>query len=972
MARNKPSGDRDAGRKSSTASEIGVHLSRGKELLDRGEFGAALEQFEQARKVAHEQRDMSSTLTALLKKSLSTYKDAERTSDRWREALGLLDEAMHIARGPELSPDERKFWVLEILGQRGACHKYAWEQNGRHADLLASFANYWEAYELSLADNFLFDQAYNAINAAFLLDRLARFEDRQLQAVGEASRPNAAVGTGGEAAEDRRHRASEIRAMIAERLPLTREKLLADLSQAEAAKSFLGKLRANFDGWWYYATLAESRLGLDDHVGAIEALRSGLSPGAGNGGGARGATLQEQQSTARQLAALGELLDSADELRLGGRTNGTAGDAVDRTSRPKSRRKSVPTSKREFDEVSRGRRRVVEEGLGLSSQAVQSLRIGKVGLALSGGGFRASLFHIGVLARLAEEDLLRHVHVISCVSGGSIIGAHYYLALQKTLVETKPDEAITRDDYIALVRRVAEDFLEGVQTDLRTQMTGSLPAVCKMWTDPARTFSDRLAELYQSRLFSRIAGVSDDPLPITRLLANPARSTTDSDAPFKPHTHNWRRAAKVPMLVLNATALNTGHNWQFTASFMGESPALVDREIDVNPRLRRMYYARSQGNETTPARASSSSSANDIVTAPAEYADFPVGKAVAASAGVPGAFPPIALPRLYEGMTVELVDGGLFDNQGIMGLLEQECTTLIISDASGQSDFKELPNPSSLGVAMRASELTMASVRTAHFQSIRRRMEAGQLTGALNLHLKRGLDHAAVKPVGAADSSAAPAAGADVPVTPYRVARDVQERLAQVRTDLDSFCDLEAFALMTSGYRMTEHYLAAELPHLKALSRPVDQRHDWPFLRLSGAMEDARGDDYDRLRHVLSFADKAAFRIWHLWFGFNLLGLLAGVGVAILVSFLLALAREGLPASVAVSCIAAAGAVVALGGLAVGLPNSRTGRLARRLGTLALATSTFPFAWLHLRIFNRQYLEFGALPEAKVDRRTGP
>jgi predicted acylesterase/phospholipase RssA len=30
----------------------------------------------------------------------------------------------------------------------------------------------------------------------------------------------------------------------------------------------------------------------------------------------------------------------------------------------------------------------------------------KLGLALSGGGFRASLFHIGVLARMAELDLL--------------------------------------------------------------------------------------------------------------------------------------------------------------------------------------------------------------------------------------------------------------------------------------------------------------------------------------------------------------------------------------------------------------------------------------------------------------------------------------------------------------------------------------------------------------------------------------
>ena len=37
----------------------------------------------------------------------------------------------------------------------------------------------------------------------------------------------------------------------------------------------------------------------------------------------------------------------------------------------------------------------------------------KLGLALSGGGFRAALFHIGVLARMAELDLLKNVAVLS-------------------------------------------------------------------------------------------------------------------------------------------------------------------------------------------------------------------------------------------------------------------------------------------------------------------------------------------------------------------------------------------------------------------------------------------------------------------------------------------------------------------------------------------------------------------------------
>jgi predicted acylesterase/phospholipase RssA len=57
----------------------------------------------------------------------------------------------------------------------------------------------------------------------------------------------------------------------------------------------------------------------------------------------------------------------------------------------------------------------------------------RLGLALSGGGFRATLFHLGVLRRLAELDLLRDVSVISSVSGGSILAAHYLLLLRERL-----------------------------------------------------------------------------------------------------------------------------------------------------------------------------------------------------------------------------------------------------------------------------------------------------------------------------------------------------------------------------------------------------------------------------------------------------------------------------------------------------------------------------------------------------------
>ena len=43
-----------------------------------------------------------------------------------------------------------------------------------------------------------------------------------------------------------------------------------------------------------------------------------------------------------------------------------------------------------------------------------------LGLCLSGGGYRALLFHSGVLTRLNEAGMLPKLDMISSVSGGSI------------------------------------------------------------------------------------------------------------------------------------------------------------------------------------------------------------------------------------------------------------------------------------------------------------------------------------------------------------------------------------------------------------------------------------------------------------------------------------------------------------------------------------------------------------------------
>src|SRR4051794_26569433 len=51
----------------------------------------------------------------------------------------------------------------------------------------------------------------------------------------------------------------------------------------------------------------------------------------------------------------------------------------------------------------------------------------KLGLALSGGGFRASLYHLGLVRFLRDAGLLSQVSHITAVSGGSIIAAHLVL-----------------------------------------------------------------------------------------------------------------------------------------------------------------------------------------------------------------------------------------------------------------------------------------------------------------------------------------------------------------------------------------------------------------------------------------------------------------------------------------------------------------------------------------------------------------
>ncbi|WP_100618974.1 patatin-like phospholipase family protein [Bacillus cereus] len=406
----------------------------------------------------------------------------------------------------------------------------------------------------------------------------------------------------------------------------------------------------------------------------------------------------------------------------------------------------------------------------------------KLGLALSGGGFRASFYHIGVLARLADLGLLRSVEFISTVSGGSIIGALYYLHLKK-LLEEKSDVEIKDEDYQKIVAKIEVDFLKAIQKNLRLRTFLNPIKNIKM-IFPNYSRSDHIGELYDKFLYRKVLDTNNtQPIKMKDLIIKPCCESNS----FHPLKDNKNRSAKVPILLINATLLNNGHNWCFSASDMGETQ--IDqfrKKFDKNFRLKKIK------------------SYEDIY----KHEDFELGLAVAASACVPGIFAPLAISDLYdEKVRLQLVDGGVHDNQGIRGLLDKRlnCTHFIISDASAQLKDEREPNVQISNVIKRSNGILADNLRE---QQLSHLIKEHSDNVAL-LHLKKGLP---VKEVSYFDErhnlkEESKFYNTEQPCETFRVNTDVQNLLSGIRTDLDSFSEVEAFSLMLNGYRISQYEL---------------------------------------------------------------------------------------------------------------------------------------------------------------------
>ena len=133
-----------------------------------------------------------------------------------------------------------------------------------------------------------------------------------------------------------------------------------------------------------------------------------------------------------------------------------------------------------------------------------------LGLALSGGGFRATLYHLGVLRYLRDNGSLPLVTDIAAVSGGSVLAAHLVLNWERY---TGSDEQFAE---------AAAEIIAVTQFDVRNRIVRRLPLLYPLrlaaklsgWKSPGLSPNALLEGYYRRFLYGdrRLFELPEQPL----------------------------------------------------------------------------------------------------------------------------------------------------------------------------------------------------------------------------------------------------------------------------------------------------------------------------------------------------------------------------------------------------------------------------------------------------------------------------
>lgn len=208
----------------------------------------------------------------------------------------------------------------------------------------------------------------------------------------------------------------------------------------------------------------------------------------------------------------------------------------------------------------------------------------KLGLALSGGGFRASLFHVGVLRRMAELDLLRYVEVLSTVSGGSIVGALYVLLLKRDL-EKAPAGVLDRCDYTRIIDDLQEMLEKGIRKNLRVYLFLNPLGILRVLLTE-HSLGRRMARLYERYLYREVVDalqpkvgrhLGPGQIALSDIRIYPRAATGAPDIRTNIEAYNREmvdrkdgKGSAITKLIVNATALNSGGRFWFSSTEIGD------------------------------------------------------------------------------------------------------------------------------------------------------------------------------------------------------------------------------------------------------------------------------------------------------------------------------------------------------------------------------------------------------------------
>jgi NTE family protein len=294
-----------------------------------------------------------------------------------------------------------------------------------------------------------------------------------------------------------------------------------------------------------------------------------------------------------------------------------------------------------------------------------------IGLSLSGGGYRATAFHLGTLNKLHQMGVLQHVNVLSTISGGSITGAYYclhkedYAAFSKNLYEAVQQKNVVKKVLLS------GTFLQLVLFALAFLGTG----IYFLFTSYAWLFPILLIAFFivlfkfQFSIFpvsKRIEHIYNEFFYSQKTLG---------DLPEQPR------------LVIGSTNLQTSRPFTFSKDWMQDST----------------YQYRKPPIEF-------------------EATNFPIARAVMASTCVPFAFTPIKIDKTFFKNPADadkihplLVDGGVYDNQGIHKIMQSgkySCTHVITSDA-GCGATGELTIKNTISLLMATVDTFMSRIKKA-------------------------------------------------------------------------------------------------------------------------------------------------------------------------------------------------------------------------------------------------------------------